>query len=139
VEVLDPEQRVNVEHPHRLRIGLGDLLHVHAAHPAQHRHRLLGRAVEDDRGVVLLVDLGRLLHVQLVHGEAADVHAEDRCRVLLGLGAVLRQLDPARLAAPADLDLGLDHDWVTELLGGLHGLGNRWSRDARQARAHRAS
>ena len=44
--------------------------------------------------------------------------------VLLGLGAVLRELDAARLAAAADLDLGLDHDRVAELLGGLDGLRN---------------
>ena len=35
--------------------------------------------------VVLLVDLGGLLHVELVDGEAADVHAEDALSVLLGL------------------------------------------------------
>jgi hypothetical protein len=31
-------------------------------------------------------------------------------------------LDPAGLAAAADLDLSLDHDRVAELLGGLDGL-----------------
>jgi hypothetical protein len=108
VEVLEPEQRVHVQHPHGLGIGLGDLLHVHAAHARQHHHRLLGRAVEHDRGVVLLVDLRRLLHVQLVHGVAADVHAEDRRGVLLRLVAIVRQLDAAGLAAAADLDLRLD-------------------------------
>ena len=35
---------------------------------------------------------------------------------------VLGELDAARLAAAADLDLGLDHDRVAELLGGLDGL-----------------
>jgi len=101
---------------------LGNLLDVHAAHAAQHRHRLLGRAVEHDRGVVLLVDLRGLLHVQLVHREAADVHPEDRRGVLLGLRPVPGQLDAARLATAADLDLGLDHDRVAELVGGLDGL-----------------
>ena len=40
------------------------------------------RAVEDDRGVVLGVDLRRLLDPEVVDGEAADVHAEDRLGVL---------------------------------------------------------
>ena len=57
----------------------------------------------------------------------ADVHAEDRLGVLLGLGAVLGELDAARLAAPADLHLGLDHHRVAELVGGLDGLLRRWS------------
>ncbi len=51
----------------------------------------LARAVEDEGGVVLLVDLARGLDVQLVHGEALDVHAEDRAGVLLGLAAVARR------------------------------------------------
>jgi hypothetical protein len=59
-----------------------------------------------------------------VHGEAADVHAQDRGGVLLGLRAVVRQLDPAGLAAPADLDLRLDRHRVAELLGRLNGLGH---------------
>ena len=79
-------------------------------------------AVEHDGGVVLLVDLARLLHPDLVDGEAADVHPEDGVRRALGLGAVLGELDPAGLAAPADQHLGLDHDRVAELLGGLDGL-----------------
>ena len=57
VEVLEAEQRVHVQHPHRLGVLLGDLLHVHAAHSREHGHRLLRGAVEDDRRVVLLVDL----------------------------------------------------------------------------------
>ena len=44
--------------------------------------------------------------------------------VLLDLGAVLGQLDAARLAAPADQDLGLDDHRVAELLGRLDGLGD---------------
>ena len=127
VEVLEAEQRVHVQHPHGLGIGV---LHVHAAHAREHHHRLLRRAVEDDRRVVLLVDLGGLLHVQLVDRVAADVHAEDRGGVLLGLVAVVRQLDAAGLAAAADLDLGLDHHREAEILGRLHGLGHRRGRPA---------
>ena len=43
--------------------------------------------------------------------------------MLLGLGAVRGHLDPAGLAAAADLHLRLDHDRITELLGRLDGLG----------------
>ena len=42
--------------------------------------------------------------------------------VLLGLGPVLRDLDPAGLAAAADQHLGLDHARVADLLGGLDGV-----------------
>ena len=38
--------------------------------------------------------------------------------MLLGLGAVLAELDPAELAAAADLDLGLDDARVADLVGG---------------------
>ena len=110
------------DHAHGLGVLLGDLLDVHAAHPREHHHRLLGAAVEHDRGVVLLVDLGGLLDVELVDREAADVHPEDGLGVLLGLLAVVRELDPARLAAAADQDLGLDHARVAERLGGLDRL-----------------
>jgi hypothetical protein len=122
VEVVEADQRVHVEHPHRLGVLLGHLLDVHATHPGQHRHGLLGGAVEHDRRVVLLVDLARLLHVDLVDGEAADVHAEDRLGGGLGLGPVRGELDAARLPAPADLDLGLHHHRIAECLGRLHRL-----------------
>jgi hypothetical protein len=53
-----------------------------------------------------------------VNGEAADVHAEDRLGVRLGLGPVAGHLDPARLTAPAD-------HREAELFRGHHRLGNR--------------
>ena len=85
----------------------------------EHHERLLGAAVEDDRGVVLGGDVGGPLDPDLVHRQAADVHAEDRLGVRLGLVGVLGDLDPAGLAAAADLDLGLDDDGEAELLGRL--------------------
>src|SRR5205807_9570456 len=91
------------------------LLAIHAAHAREHRQRLFGAAVQQHRRVVLLVDLGGLLYVELVDREAADLHSEDRVRMLLGLGAVLGELDPARLAAAAAEDLGLDHYRIAEL------------------------
>ena len=118
VEVLEAEQRVDVQRAHRLGVGLGDRLDVHPAHLREHRHRLLGGAVEDEGGVVLLVDVAGGLDVELVDGVALDVHAEDRGRVLLDLAAILGQLDAAGLAAAADQHLRLDDDGIAELVGG---------------------
>ena len=123
------EALVRLDVPPHERVGvlLGDLLDVHAAHRREHRQQLLGGAVEDDRGVVLGVDLRGVLDPDLVDGEgplavrAADVHAEDRVGVLGRLFAVLRDLDAAGLAAAADLDLSLDDARVADLLGRLHG------------------
>ena len=53
---------------------------------------------------------------------AADVHAEDVRRVLLGLHAVLGHLDAAGLAAAADLHLRLDDAGVADLVGRRDGL-----------------
>ena len=58
-------------------------------------------------------------------GEAADVHAEDRLGVLLGLGRVVGELDAAGLAAAADQHLGLDDARVADLVGGGDGLLDR--------------
>ena len=53
VEVLEAEQRVDVQAGDRVGVLVGDLLDVHAALGGEHDQRGLGRAVEDDRGVVL--------------------------------------------------------------------------------------
>ena len=98
----------------------GDLLDVDAAPGGQHQQVLLGRPVEREAGVVLLVDVGGVLDPQPLDDVPLDVHPEDApgmgAHVLGGVG----QLDAAGLAAPADLDLGLDHDGVS---GGV-GLGD---------------
>ena len=118
VEVLEAEQRVDVQAGDRVRVVVGDLLDVHPALRGEHHERLLGRAVEDDRRVVLGGDVGGRLDPDLVHGEAADVHPEDRASVLLGLAAVLGDLDAAGLAAAADQHLRLDHARVADVVGG---------------------
>ena len=129
MEVLEAEQRVDVQAGDRVRVVVGDLLDVHPALRREHHERLLGRAVEDDRRVVLGGDVGGRLDPDLVDGEAADVHAEDRAGVLLGLAAVLGDLDAAGLAAAADQHLRLDHAGVADLVGGgdrlLDGGGGR--------------
>ncbi len=58
------------------------------------------------------------LDPEVVDGEAADVHAEDRLGVGARLVDVRGDLDPARLAALADPDLGLDDARIADLLGG---------------------
>ena len=98
----------------------------------------LARAVEDDRRVVLGGDVRGGLDPDLVHGEAADVHAEDRLGVGLGLGAVLGDLDAAGLAAASDLHLRLDDAGIADLVGGGDGLLHGRRRGRRRARARRA-
>jgi hypothetical protein len=71
---------------------------------------------------VLGGDLRSALDPEVVHGEAADVHAQDRVGVLAGLLLVLGDLDPARLAALADCHLGLDHARITDLIRGGDGV-----------------
>ena len=70
-----------------------------------------------------------------MHGEATDLHAEDRLGVPQGFLAVVRDLDPARLAALADPHLGLDHARIADLIGGLGRGGNR-VRDATVGHGH---
>ena len=116
--LVEPGGRVEVALDERVGVGLGDLLDVHPAHARDDREQLLLGAVEDDRGVVLGRDLRSLLDPEVVDGEAADVHAEDRLGVRPGLGLVLGDLDPAGLAAAADRDLSLDHTGVADLVRG---------------------
>jgi hypothetical protein len=83
---------------------------------------LLGRAVEGERGVVLLGDVGGGLDPDPLHDVALDVEPEDVPRVLADLVDVLGQLHAAGLAAAADLDLGLDDHGVLQLLGNGNGV-----------------
>ena len=122
VELLEAEQRVDVQAGDRVRIRVGHLLDVHPALGREHHQRRLGRAVEHDRRVVLGGDLGRALDPQLVHGEPADVHAQDRVGVVAGLVVVVRDLDAAGLAPAPDLHLGLDHARVADVVGRRRGL-----------------
>ena len=57
MEVLETEQRIDVQTGDRLRLGVSDLLDVHAALSGEHDQRRLGRAIEHHRGVVLGGDL----------------------------------------------------------------------------------
>jgi hypothetical protein len=124
VEVLEAQQRVDVQRGERLGLGGRDLLDVHAALGGQHDQRGAGAAVEDDGGVELGGDVARRLDPHLVDLEALDVHAEDRVRVLARLVGVLGDLDAAGLAASSDEDLGLDDAGVPDLVGGRDHLGD---------------
>jgi hypothetical protein len=94
----------------RLGAGPGHFLDLDAAlHRAHGQEGPVG-PVEQERQVVLLRDVDVLGDQHRVHGVALDVHAEDLLRLGLGLVGVAGQLHPAGLAAPAGLDLGLDHD-----------------------------
>ena len=142
VEGLEAEQRVDVQRRDRLRASPPrparcPCRRASRASPAapsrcgrRRTTRRLGR------------DLRRALDPQLVHGQAADVHAEDRRRVLARLRRVGGDLDAAELAAAADLDLRLDRAGEADRVGGRHrlvdaarGLARRepGSRDARRA------
>jgi hypothetical protein len=54
--------------------------------------------------------------------ESTDVHPQDGLCVLLCLRAAFRDLDPACLAAAADLYLRLDHARIAEVVRGSHRL-----------------
>ena len=109
-------ERVHVVADQLLRGLLGDLLDVHAALDAEHHQRLLGRAIEQHRGVVLGGDVARVLDPQRAHRVPVDVHPQDVRRVLARLGLVRGELHAAGLAAPADQHLGLDHHRVADLV-----------------------
>ena len=86
---------------------------------------LLDPAIEREREVVLLRDLGRLLDPETLDDVALDVEADDVLRVLLRLVRVGRELDAACLAAAAGEHLGLDDDRAAEHLGSLPRLARR--------------
>ena len=107
-------RRVDVQTDQRVRILLRDLLDLDAALRREHEERLLRAAVERDREVVLLRDVGGLLDPELADDVAVDVEPEDAARLLLGVGRVVGELDAARLAAAAGEHLRLDDDRAAE-------------------------
>src|SRR5205085_6671006 len=67
---------------------------------------------------LLLRDLRGLLDPELADDVAADVEPEDVARLRLRVRRTVRELDPARLAAPAGQHLRLHDDLAAELLRG---------------------
>ena len=109
-------ERVDVQADERVGALLGDLLDLDAALRREHEERLLRAAVERDREVVLLRDVGRALDPEAAHDVAVDVEAENVLRLLLGVVGALRELHAAGLAAAARQHLRLDDDGAAELL-----------------------
>ena len=98
---------------------LGDLLDIDSADGAEDHHRLLGRAVPDDPGVVLLLDLGLRIDQDAAGHVAADLQLEDVGGVAGGLVGAGGKLDAPGLHPPAAEHLALDHRLAADPLGGL--------------------
>ena len=111
---LEALGRVDVQPDERVRVLLGDLLDLDAALRREHEERLLRAAVERDREVVLLRDVGCLLDPELADDVAADVETEDVARLRLRVGRIVGELDAAGLAAAARQHLRLDDDRAAE-------------------------
>ena len=82
---LEALERVDVQPDERVGRLLRDLLDVDPALRREHEERLLRAAVERDREVVLLRDVGGALDPERADDVAADVEPEDLPRLLLGV------------------------------------------------------
>ena len=127
--------RVDPDLGDRVGILLGHRLDLDAALRRQHAEVLLRGAVERERRVVLLGDVGRLLDPQHVDDVALDVHARG-CSTACSRhsSAFVGQLDAAGLAPAADLHLRLDHDGIADAVGGGDRVVDRRHRFARRHR-----
>ena len=115
--LAQPVDRIDRQARDRVGVLVGNRLDLDAALRAQHPEVLLRAAIERERRVVLLGDVGRVLDPDPLHDVALDVHAEDVAGVGANLVGVLGELDAAGLAAPADLHLRLDDDRIAGGLG----------------------
>jgi hypothetical protein len=98
---------------------LRDLLDVDAAHVGEDERRLLGRAVVDDPGVVLLLDLRHRVDQHAARHVAVDLELEDLAGVGLGFLGGVGELHAAGLHTAARQDLGLDDYGTADLAGDL--------------------
>ena len=119
---LEAFERVDVQAHERVGIVRGDLFDLDAALRREHEQRLLDAAVERDREVVLLRDVGGALDPDLLDDVAANVEADDLLGLLLGVRRIVGELHAAGLAAAAGQHLRLDDDRAADLLRGLAGL-----------------
>ena len=98
----------------------GDLLDIHAAFAARHQHNALLAAVDDHADVILFGDLRAFFNQQapdvlpLRAGLVGNqLHAQYLARVFAHFSQRLRHFHAAALAAPARVDLRLDHPHFT--------------------------
>ena len=127
LEGLQPDQRIGVDRDDRVGPAGRNLLDLDPALGRAHQEDSPGGPIEDGRQVELLDDVGRRPDEDLADRDALDLEVEDRLGDELGLLGEAGELDAARLAPPADQDLGLDHDLLCagreEPIGGGPGLG----------------
>jgi hypothetical protein len=112
LERQQAEERIGLDRDDRLGPVGRDLLDLDAAIGRAHQDDSPARPIQHGRQVVLLDDVGRRPDEDLADRDALDLEVEDRSRDQLGLLGEAGELDAARLAAPADEDLGLDDDLV---------------------------
>ena len=118
---LEADQRVDVQARDRVGMLLRDLLDVHPAHRGEHHAAASSRCGRrrPRRSTRRRCPRPARSRPRAPSGRGCPCRGSPGVR--LGLVGVVGELDAARLAAPADLDLGLDHDREAELLGRLRG------------------
>ena len=119
---VDALDRVDRHLGERLGTLGGELLDLHPALVGGHGEEGAVGAVEQVGDVVLLLDVRARVDEHAVHRVALDVHAQDLLGVRAGVLGGLGDLDPAGLAAAADLHLRLDHGYAAEPRGDRSGL-----------------
>jgi hypothetical protein len=121
--IVDSESADDIDIHERDLFG-GDRLDIHAAFRGEHDHGTarIHLGVDDDSGVVFLIDIQFFLHQDLFHEKPLDRHAEQGGRRLLRLIGCVGEFDAARLSAPAGPDLNLDHYGLPDLLRDLSSL-----------------
>jgi hypothetical protein len=141
---LQPLHEVHVQRLDGVRIFARGGFDFDAAIARCNEGQRFCRTVDQHRQVKLLGDIGGLRDQHAVDrqghtGGLVGFHfrAQHSGRVLFHLVEVFRELDAAGLAAPAGMDLRLDHPRLTtDGAGRLHGLvsrarnATRWNRDA---------
>jgi hypothetical protein len=127
-----PEQRVHVRPHDGLGLGLGDLLDVHPALGREQDEGPLGRPIDGNGEVELLLYLRPALDVHPPDGVPPDVHPEYALGGLARFGGVVYHRDAPGLAAAADQHLRLHRDGPPERLGRPGRLLRRAGHDARK-------
>ena len=98
---IEPLEGVDMQPDERLRRLRRDLLDVDSALRREHEEGLLDPAIECQRKVVLLGDIGCLLDPEALDDMTFDVEPDDVLRVLLRLvGCCCASLTPPALPRP---------------------------------------